>query len=142
MFDLEINPTDLENDVNNKLLCTFIESTIENTVDIILDSYDILYGKIFILDCNEGQEYICTYNVDTFNISTLLPNTVSIHRKKHSNTLYTINGLNKLILKLNNNIFNPKFNIPWSNYRNTLISTKDGELQVTPTEIYRIIYTD
>ena len=44
---------------------------------------------------NNVNELICTYNVDTkggvdYNKVT---GTISLHRKKYSNTLYTINAL-------------------------------------------------
>jgi hypothetical protein len=34
-------------------------------------------------------------------LNTILPQTILLHRKKESNTLYTINALNDLIKELN-----------------------------------------
>jgi len=47
--------------------------------------------------------------------------TISINRKKESNTLYSINALNALISHLNNGVLDKSFIIDWSNYKNTLL---------------------
>ena len=36
---------------------------------------------------------MCYYNVDQGNVHTIPDNTILVHRKKESNTLYTINAL-------------------------------------------------
>lgn len=62
----------LEGLAGNKLFCTF--STIEDLDDLVYDissTYDILYGKIFILYIQSNNEYACTYNVDTTNLSEI-----------------------------------------------------------------------
>jgi hypothetical protein len=47
--------------------------------------------------------------------------TISINRKKESNTLYSINALNALISHLNNGVLDKSFIIDWPNYKNTLL---------------------
>ena len=69
----------------------------------------------------------------------MLDNTISVHRKKESNTLYTLNGLNEIVKALNNGIVDPKFPINWVHYRNSVILTRDGELKILKTKIYKII---
>jgi hypothetical protein len=98
-MDYDINFDDLA----NKLFCTFTsEEQLESTLDTIKDQYQILFNKIFVLYVESTNEYVCTYNVDSFNMSdTILDNTILLHRKKESNTLYTINALNDLIRSLN-----------------------------------------
>lgn len=62
----------LEGLAGNKLFCTF--STIEDLDELVYDissTYDILYGKIFILYIQSNNEYACTYNVDTTNLSEI-----------------------------------------------------------------------
>ena len=66
-------------------------------------------------------------------------NTISLHRKKHSNTLYTINALNELIMDINNGILDTSYQVPWDIYKNMiLISNKEG-LSKIPTRILKII---
>jgi len=88
-----------------RLLCTFTtEDNLQSVINDISTNYDILNGKIFILQLSENPELACTYNIESGNLSNLLDNTISIHRRKENNVLYTINGLNHIIKSLNNNI--------------------------------------
>ena len=138
LYDIE-NYITLE-DMNNKLFCTFTtESELDNTLSDIQSRYTILYNKIFVLHAEEQQEYLCTYNVDLGNVSGFLPNTILVHRKKESNTLYTINALNELIKKLNGGVVNPKFVIDWQHYRNCVLLTNHNELKQLNTKIYKIV---
>ena len=68
--------------------------------------------------------------------------TISLHRKKHSNTLYTINALNECIKNLNNGVLDPKFVVPWENFKNTLLVTNAEGLNRISTRIYKIIKID
>ena len=65
--------------------------------------------------------------------------TISLHRKKHSNTLYTINALNECIKNLNNGVMDEKFMIPWENFKNMLLITNSEGLNRINTRIYKII---
>lgn len=140
MVDLEtINFTDLA----NKLFCTFTKrEDLESTTNTIRGYYSIMYNKIFILESKDSDELICTYNVDTGNMSgaTIIANTILLHRKKESNTLYTINALNTLIRELNNGIADPNFKINWEDYRNTILLTQETGLRKLETKINNIIY--
>ena len=84
---------------------------------------------------------LCTYNVNTENDIdyNAIPNTISLHRKKHSNTLYTINALNEVIANLNNGIIDSKFVVPWENFKNTLLVTNNDGLNRISTRIFKII---
>ena len=87
--------------MSNKLFCTFATGDeLDTVLEVIKDKYNIIYNKIFILYSKSQDEYILTYNVDFGNVSSFLPNTILVHRKKETNTLYTINALNELIKKL------------------------------------------
>jgi hypothetical protein len=85
------------------------------------------------------QEYICTYNIDAVNLSSIPENTLSIHRKKESNTLYTINALNEMIKLLNGGVVNNRYPIDWNQYKNTLLLTQDNRLKELKTKIFNII---
>ena len=72
-------------------------------------------------------------------VSEEIPNTISLHRKKQSNTLYTINALNEVIRELNGGVLDKKFPIPWEDYHNSLLLTNDEGLNKIPTKIHSIV---
>lgn len=126
--------------VNNRLFCTF--STLENleeSLNNITSKYNILHNKIFVLHIKSNDEYACTYNVDQGNINSLPENTILVHRKKDSNTLYTLNALNELIKRLNDGVVDPKFPINWQHYKNTILLTQHDELKQLKTRIHQIV---
>ena len=100
----------------NKLFCTFTtHDDLESTLSTINRRYSILYNKIFVLESPQSKELMCTYNIDMGNVSEdPLPNTILLHRKKESNTLYTINALNALIRSLNNGMLDTRFIVNWA----------------------------
>ena len=129
--------------MRTQLLCTFTtQKNLEQTTHDISKNFNVVFEKIYVLQ-NENKPYelICTYNVDKnddvdFN---KVKNTISLHRKKITNTLYTINALNELIMDINNGILDTSYQIPWDIYKNMiLISNKEG-LSKIPTRILKII---
>ena len=63
----------------NKLFCTFTApEELDNTLNTLTTKYTILYSKIFVLESLSTEEYVCTYNIDTFNMEqqSVLPNTI------------------------------------------------------------------
>tara|TARA_R100001082_G_C4305560_1_gene134406 strand:- start:238 stop:642 length:405 start_codon:yes stop_codon:yes gene_type:complete len=127
--------------MNTQLLCTFTpKKTVNNTTDLIIDTYDIIFNKIFILkDVDNNKELMCTYNIESKENPTILENTISLHRKKQTNTLYTINALNELIKTVNNGILDTSYQINWDNYRNTMLVTNEEGLRKINTAIHDII---
>ena len=125
--------------MSNKLFCTFTtEDELDNILEVIKDKYKIIYNKIFVLYSKSQDEYILTYNVDFGNVSNFLPNTILVHRKKGSNTLYTINALNTLIKELNGGVLDTTYRINWPDYRNCILLTKGSELKRVNTKLFRI----
>ena len=126
----------------NKLFATFSKKEdIDNTIDVITGRYTILFNKIFILESKDNDELICTYNIDPGNLSTMavLSNTILLHRKKESNSLYTINALNTLIKSLNNGYADPNYKVNWNDYKNTILLTNGPDLRKLETTIYKIV---
>ena len=126
----------------NKLFCTFIEhNKFQDTISTLTKKYTILYSKIFVLESPDTEELILTYNIDVVNTNSqnALPNTILLHRKKESNTLYTINALNALIRELNAGILDTNYRVDWPNFRNTILLTQDGGLRKVHTKIHTII---
>ena len=109
-----------------------------------MECNDILYDKIYVFEnLNDDSQLICTYNVsyEDGHLSEDIPNTISLHRKKQTNTLYSINALNEVIRSLNNGVLDKKFPVPWEQYSNTLLLTNENGLNKIPTKLYRIINT-
>ena len=130
----------LNDDMSNKLFCTFAtEETLEDVLTSIQDKYNIVYNKIFVLYSKSQNEYICTYNVDFGNVSSFLNNTILVHRKKETSTLYTINALNTLIRELNNGRLDTSYRVDWRDYRNCILLTKGPELKRINTKLFRIV---
>ena len=125
----------------NKLFCTF---TTPDELDTVLSDinrrYTIMYNKIFVLESPQSKELMCTYNIDMGNTSDSgLPNTILLHRKKESNTLYTINALNTLIKTLNKGVLDTKYIVNWHDYKNSILLTNGPDLRKLDTSIYKII---
>ena len=127
-------------DLNNKLFCTFTPlEHLDELLTHITSSYVIMYGKIFVLHVKSNDEYVCTYNVEQGNVNDLPENTILVHRKKDSNTLYTINALNDLIKSLNGGVLDTSFTVNWKDYQNCILLTHSGDLKKLDTKIYKII---
>ena len=127
-------------DLNNKLFCTFTTlDKLDSLIKNLTNTYDIMYNKIFVLHVKSNNEYVCTYNIDQANLNTLPENTILVHRKKESNTLYTINALNELIKRLNGGVVDTSFPIEWQHYKNTILLTQRDELKELKTKIHQIL---
>jgi hypothetical protein len=130
-----------QEELKNKLFCTFsAKDKLEDTLDTITNEYVIMYGKIFVLESEDSDEYMCTYNIEVDQSSTrILPNTILLHRKKESNTLYTINSLNLLIKSLNEGVLDTTFKINWQDHKNTILLTQGSDLRKLSTKIFKIV---
>ena len=129
--------------MRTQLLCTFTtQKNLEQTTHDINKNFNVIFEKIYVLQNeNKTNELICTYNVDQdeeINFNDV-KNTISLHRKKITNTLYTINALNELIMEINNGILDTSYQIPWDIYKNTILITNKDGLSRIPTRILKII---
>ena len=128
--------------MRTQLLCTFTKrNRFYETIDIILACNDIVFDKVYVFQNeNDYHQLICTYNVEYDEDAIQeVPDTISLHRKKNTNTLYTINALNDLIRELNGGKLDKTFPIEWENYKNCLLLTNEDGLNKIPTRIYTIV---
>jgi hypothetical protein len=132
-----------QSDLMNRLFCSFTpKDKLEQRLAEINSQYKILYSKIFVLASPESEEYMCTYNIEVEGQeTTILGNTILLHRKKETNTLYTINALNTLIMNLNNGVMDNRFPINWAEYRNSMLLTQGNEFRKLNTIVHKIITT-
>ena len=128
--------------MNNKLYCTFTTpDNITSITEEIEKSYVILFNKIFVLESLDGEKIMLTYNVDMGNTrgESMIDNTILVHRKKQTNTLYTINALNELIKSLNNGVLDKTYAIEWENYRNCILLVQAEGFNKIDTKVKEII---
>jgi len=138
MYDANnVNTKDL---MTNKLFCTFTSGEeLDELVSELSTVYTIMYNKMFVLFVKSTNEYVVTYNVDQGNVNTIPENTILVHRKKETNTLYTINALNELIKKLNDGVVDMSYRVNWPHYRNSILLTQHNELKQLNTKVFKII---
>jgi hypothetical protein len=126
--------------MNNRLFATFTQQDVlDKLVQDLSNTYTIMYRKMFVLFVKSTNEYVVTYNVEQGNVDSIPTNTILVHRKKESNTLYTINALNDLIKKLNGGVVDTTFKIDWQHYKNCILLTQHGEVKQLNTKIYKIV---
>ncbi|MFA5396599.1 MAG: hypothetical protein WC346_11385 [Methanogenium sp.] len=128
---------------STQLLCTFTtKASLSKTIIMIQDMYTIFNDKIFVLEnVALPSQLLLTYNVnpeDWDPTEELRYKTISIHRKKDSNTLYTINALNFLVALLNDGTESKTFQVPWENYRNCLLVLNENQLKKISTKLNSI----
>jgi len=126
--------------IQKQLLCTFANSL--NYIDVLKEipnQYTLIDNKIFIF-ANETnlRELYLTFNVEKNDRNNRFKGTISIHRKKQTNTLYTLNAMNKLIADENNGVFDKSFQLNWDLYKNSIILTNEVGVKIVPLKLFSI----
>jgi hypothetical protein len=128
--------------MQTQLLCTFTtKDELQNTLQLIRETYHIVYNYIYVLQ-NKGNldELFITYNIDTqYQPTYPLRDTILVHRKKQSNTLYTINSLNEVVKELNGGVMDKNFTVDWDKFKNCIIVTNTEGVKKISTRIYEVI---
>ena len=131
---------------NTQLLCTFCaEENLNEVLQKITTAYEVAFESIYVLENVDNPGSVCcTYNVYNGNdVQGDIPeSTISLHRKKSTNTLYTINALNLLVAELNGGMVDKNYKVPWENYKNTILVTAYGKLKKIPTRLQKIVKVD
>jgi len=128
--------------MKTQLLCTFTKRNhFQETIDIIIACNEIVFNKIYVFSNeNDHHQLICTYNVEyDDDFMEGIPDTISLHRKKQTNTLYTINALNDIIRELNDGVLDKTYIVPWENYRNSILLNNEKGLVRIKTKIYKVV---
>lgn len=110
------------------MLCTFVQKCdLGLVLDYIQRTYELNSNLIFVFSNIENpQQLYCTYNV--VGNYDLTANTILVHRKSDSNTIYTINALNQIIRQVNNGLLDMTYQIDWAMYTNNLILFQNDEI--------------
>jgi len=127
---------------NRQLLCTFSNiKDFDGAIEEIKKFYKI-HNKIFVFsNVKNPKEVYITYNIlnEDGKEFPKFKNTISIHRKKQTNTLYTLNAMNQVIRDENNGEFDKSFEVNWKLYENSLVITGDTGVRIIPLKICDII---
>ena len=126
---------------NRQLLCTFSNDNDFREISIKIKLfYKLFNNRIFIFENEkDSSELFLTYNVVMVDRkSQRFPNTILIHRKKQSNTLYSLNALNTLI-KEENGELDSNYVLEWELYKNSLVISSDISVRIVPLRLHSIV---
>lgn len=125
--------------MRTQLLCTFTNEDNFESILQDINQFDLYSRKIFILKLSPSNELVVSYNIIPNSNTKFLSSTILTHRKKETNTMYTINALNTLISSLNGGVVDKSYQVDWNNYRNSLILTDGDSYKVLKTSLFRIV---
>lgn len=107
--------------MKTQLLCTFTNvDNVFGTIKVIKKTYSEEVADVAVFSyASSPANIICIYNV--VDKTKRLKDTISINKKKETNTYYSINALNALISALNNGVVDKSYRVNWSDYMNSIL---------------------
>ncbi len=130
---------------NGFLLASFLDSyeeeDIMKEVEFIANNLDLTNNMIFLMEqVSDPPRLFLTYNALTEKGKRFHPRlfTMRVHRKKQTNTLYTINALNLAVAEEHNGQTGRDLKLSWENYQNSILLTTGKKLQTHPIEVLKI----
>ena len=130
---------------NGFLLASFLDSYeddhIMKEVEFIANNLNLTNNLIFLMEQKgELHRLFLTYNAITEKGRRFHPTlfTMRVHRKKQTNTLYTINALNLAIAAEHDGKTGKDLKLNWENYQNSILLTTGKKLQTHPIEVVKI----
>ena len=130
--------------MNTQLLCLFTtKEELDKSIEFILGNYTLTNPNVFILE-NKTQLEECyiTFNVEKGSIA--IPSdwkTILVHRKKQSNTIYTINALNEVVKSKTGGMLDNSYMIDWEDFRNCILTTSNSGYKKIPTKVFKSFNT-
>lgn len=107
--------------------------------------------KVFVFKIgNNNDKFLITFNITKdqkkhklTQFKEKFASTIQLHRNKDTNTLYTINSLNKII-EIENGSKDKDFKINWNLYKNTLLLLKnikkeEPKLDIVNTKLFEVL---
>lgn len=126
--------------MKTQLLITFTTEDKSNAdVTAIKTKFVLFSKKIFVLTLENSEELVISYNIVPSPSSKFLPNTIMVHRKRETNTIYTINALNRLIQHLNGGELDRGYVLNWEDYKNGVLLTTETGFKFLRTNIYDVV---
>lgn len=129
---------------DTQLLCTFVASDkLAESLGLIQHTYTLAFNNVYVLEnVDDTTQLILTYNVIMGSLKPGMvppPSTISVHRKKQTNTIYTINALNAVIAEKNGGRIDKAYKVDWNELKNSVLVTAHGQLKIVKTKIQQII---
>ena len=130
--------------MNTQLLCLFTtKDDLDKSIEFILESYTLTNPNVFILENkSKPEETFITFNVEKG--SSAIPSnwkTILVHRKKQSNTIYTINALNEVVKSKTGGMLDNSYQLDWEDYRNCILTTSNIGYKKIPTKVFKSFNT-
>jgi hypothetical protein len=128
--------------MNTQLLCLFtIKDELDKSVDFILTNYTLINPNVFILENKSRiEEAFITFNVEKGSAAIQSEwKTILVHRKKQSNTIYTINALNEVVKSKTGGQIDNTFIIDWEEFRNCILTTSNYGYKKIPTKVFKTL---
>lgn len=128
--------------MTTQLLCLFTtRPELDYSVDFIVRNYEIVNPNVFILESKvRPEELFITFNVEKG--SAPVPSdwkTILVHRKKQTNTIYTINALNEVVKSKTGGQLDSSFVIDWEEFHSCILTTSNTGYKKIPTKIHKKI---
>ena len=127
------------------LLASFFEAKTDEEVmtevQAIADNLNLTNKFIFLFeDKEDSTKKILTYNAIPEKGKRFNPRlfTMRVHRKKQTNTLYTINALNLAIASEHEGKTGKNLKLNWENYRESILLSVNRELKVQGIKVVQI----
>ena len=127
------------------LLASFLtgadDDKITEEVNYIVNNMKLTNSYVFLLrNQSDPEKKIITYNATISKGTSFHPHlyTMRVHRKKQTNTLYTINALNAAVAEQHGGKTGRDLKLDWGVYENSLLLTVGKKLQVHPIEVVKI----
>ena len=67
--------------------------------------------------------------------------TILVHRKKQSNSIYTINALNEVVKSKTGGHLDNSYMIDWEEFRNCILTTSNTGYKMIPTKVFKSFNT-
>jgi hypothetical protein len=116
---------------------------LDKSVDFILTNYTLTNPNVFILESKvRPEEAFITFNVEKG--SNAIPSewkTILVHRKKQSNSIYTINALNEVVKSKTGGMLDNSYMIDWEEFRNCILTTSNTGYKMIPTKVFKSFNT-
>jgi len=130
--------------MNTQLLCLFTtKQDLDNSVSFILGSYILTNPNVFVLESKlRPEEAFITFNVEKGSSAIDSEwKTILVHRKKQSNTIYTINALNEVVKSKTGGQLDNSFQIDWEEFRNCILTTSNTGYKKISTKVFKSFNT-
>lgn len=130
---------------NYKFVCTFSnQEQLEKDLDYIRRHVVVKFNKIVVLqNIQEPNKLYFIYQIPIEQTKDLykIKDTILVHRKKQTNTIFTINSLNQLIKQNNDGILDKEYLISWVDYKNMIIlldkNNNINKMEIKLNQVFR-----